>query len=104
MLALLGCGPITSATAIKEARVAIDAADSAGAVDGAPYEFFSAVERLKKAREEQGYSDFQAAVDLAKEAKTLALEAKKKADAGGDPLQRIDPRRAEAVKARRGQK
>ena len=78
MLLLLGCGPITSATAIKEAKVAIAEADSAGAVNGAPYEYYSAVERLKKAREEQGYSDFQAAVDLAVEAKRLAIVAKKR--------------------------
>jgi hypothetical protein len=89
----LGCGPITSAGVIKDARFVVSKAEKAGAETGAPYEYFGAVERLHKAREEQGYSDYQAAIDLAKEAIKLAETALAKTAAGGDPLQRIDPKR-----------
>ena len=94
----LGCGPITSMGVIKDARTAITSAKIAGAEKGAPYEYFSAVEHLHKAREEQGYSDYQAAIDLAQKAIKFADTARAKASAGGDPLQRIDPKRARAVK------
>jgi len=94
----LGCGPITSAGVIKDARHSVTKAKMAGAQTGAPYEYFGAVERLHKAREEQGYSDYQAAIDLAKEAITLAETALAKTKAGGDPLQRVDPKRQRAIK------
>mgnify|MGYP001292705785 CR=1 FL=1 len=92
-LLVTGCGPITSAGVIKDARFVVAKAEKAGAQLGAPYEYFGAVERLHKAREEQGYSDYQAAIDLAKEAIKLAETALAKTAAGGDPLQRIDPKR-----------
>ena len=95
---LTGCGPITSAGVIKDARFSVTKAKMAGAQIGAPYEYFGAVERLHKAREEQGYSDYQAAIDLAKEAITLAEAALVKTQAGGDPLQRIDPKRRQTIK------
>ena len=97
---VVGCGPITSQGIIKEARIAIDKAEKQGANIGAPYELFGALERYKKAREEQGYSDYQAAIDLAKEALKLAETAYAKTVAGGDPLQRIDPERRKALKKR----
>ncbi|MGC6418293.1 MAG: DUF4398 domain-containing protein [Bradymonadia bacterium] len=100
IVSLVGCGPITSQGLIKEARVAIDKAEKEGANIGAPYELFGALERYKKAREEQGYSDYQAAMDLAKEALKLAETAYAKTAAGGDPLQRIDPERRKALKKR----
>jgi len=43
----------------------------------APYEYYSALEYLRKAREEVGYSDYQAAVEFAREARTFAGEARK---------------------------
>lgn len=42
----------------------------------APYEYYSAVEYLHKAREEVGYSDYQAAIEYAREARTFARSAK----------------------------
>jgi hypothetical protein len=42
----------------------------------APYEYYSAVEYLHKAREEVGYSDYEAAVDYAREARSFARSAK----------------------------
>ena len=43
----------------------------------APYEYYSAVEYLHKAREEVGYSDYEAAVEYARKARELAREAAK---------------------------
>lgn len=71
-----GCGPITSTTAIAKATVAVEAAGGASADKYAVYEYMSAREYLRKAKEEEGYSDFQAAVDLAKMAREFAEKAR----------------------------
>jgi len=42
----------------------------------APYEYYSAVEYLHKAREEVGYSDYQAAVEYARESRSFARSAR----------------------------
>jgi hypothetical protein len=42
----------------------------------APYEYYSAVEYLHKAREEVGYSDYEAAIEYAREARSFARSAK----------------------------
>jgi hypothetical protein len=42
----LGCGPITSAGVIKDARFVVSKAEKAGAETGAPYEYFGAVSAL----------------------------------------------------------
>ena len=99
----VGCGPIPAHGIIRDAIVAVEAAESAGAKDGAPYEYYSAQSYLKKAREEEGYSDYQAAADLARRAIKFADEARAKAVAGGDPDQRIDPKRAKTRVSPRGQ-
>lgn len=52
----------------------------AGAEQRAPYEYFSAAEYLHKAKEEWGYSDFEAALDYAALSKQFAEEAKKKVE------------------------
>ena len=76
---LSACGPITATTTIAEATVAVGAADGVEAEKFAVYEYTSAHQYLRKAREEEGYSDFQAAIDLAKKAKEYAEEARTKA-------------------------
>ena len=42
----------------------------------APYEYYSALEYLRKAREEVGFSDYEAAVDFAREARSFARKAR----------------------------
>ncbi|MCK9461808.1 MAG: DUF4398 domain-containing protein [Proteobacteria bacterium] len=42
----------------------------------APYEYYSAVEFLHKAREEVGYSDYEAAIEYAREARSFARSAR----------------------------
>ncbi|MBU0553808.1 DUF4398 domain-containing protein [Myxococcota bacterium] len=79
ILFIVGCGPITATTAIAEATVAIEAARGAQADQFAKYEFTRAQAHLWKAKEEEGYSDFQDAVNLAREAKVFAEKAKARA-------------------------
>ncbi len=42
----------------------------------APFEYYSALEFLRKAREEVGYSDYEAGVDFAREARTFGGQAR----------------------------
>jgi hypothetical protein len=42
----------------------------------APYEYYSAVEYMHKAREEVGYSDYEAAIEYAREARSFARSAR----------------------------
>jgi hypothetical protein len=42
----------------------------------APYEYYSAVEYRQKAREEVGYSDYDAAIEYAREARVMAQKAR----------------------------
>jgi len=78
-LATACVGPIWSTVDINSARDALAEADAADAEKLAPYEYNRAVELLKKAEEEWGYSEFQRARDYAEEARDYALEAREKA-------------------------
>ena len=73
------CGPTKSTALILDADVQLEAARTAGADKLAPYEYTAAGQYLHKAREEQGYSDFEVAIDFAQKALDNAVKAKKKA-------------------------
>ncbi|MBA2665008.1 MAG: DUF4398 domain-containing protein [Bradymonadaceae bacterium] len=75
----LGCGPIQSTQRISEAEVAMERARVADAEIRAPYEFYSAYHYLYKAKEEWGYSDFEASYDYATQARRAAEAALLKA-------------------------
>lgn len=77
--ALAACGPVKSTANILDAEVQIQAARTAGADKLAPYEWTAANLYLAKAREEIGYSDYQAGVDFAVKASRFANEAREKA-------------------------
>ena len=84
MLALLAltlgaCGPIDAASAIADAKVAIEMARVSEAERYSPYSFTLARLYLRKAKEEQHYSCFEAAIDLAVRARKAAEEARRKA-------------------------
>jgi len=79
LLGATGCGPISSTHAIAEATVAVEAASGVEAKRYAAYEFTLAYEYLRKAREEEGYADYQAAIDLAHAARKFAEDAKERA-------------------------
>ena len=55
-----------------------DSVDSSGDQPqcDAPFEYYSAIEYLHKAREEVGFSDYQAAIEYARESRTYANKAK----------------------------
>jgi hypothetical protein len=76
---LAACGPVQSTGALVDADVEIEAARAAGAATSATYEFTSAEAYLHKAREENGYSQYEAAIDFASKARELAKDARKKA-------------------------
>jgi hypothetical protein len=76
---LAACGPVKSTANLLDAEVQIQAARTAGAEKLAPYEWTAANLYLHKAREEVGYSDYQAGVDFAVKASRFANEAREKA-------------------------
>jgi hypothetical protein len=85
--ALSACGPIKSTAFLLDAEVQIEAAHTAGADKLSPYEWTAANLYIHKAREEVGYSDFEAGVEYAGKASKFANEARDKAMAAarGDP-------------------
>jgi hypothetical protein len=62
-----------------DADVELQAAKTADAAKLAPYEYARAEVYLHKAREEQGYADYEVAISLAEKALDSARQAKKKA-------------------------
>ena len=87
-----GCGPITAASKITEARQQIVKATQMGAPKYAPFEYQGALLYLEKAREEEGYSYYQDSVTLAGQAFKLAVAAQELTQ------KRIDEARQEAAK------
>lgn len=81
LLLCMGCGPITAASKISDARAELIKAQQAEAPKYAPFEYQGALLYLEKAREEEGYSYYQDAVELATKAFTLASDAQRQADA-----------------------
>ena len=75
----VGCGPVQSTQRLSEAEVALERARVARADQRAPYEYYSAKFYLHKAKEEWGYSDFEASHDYATDAKRAAEAALLKA-------------------------
>lgn len=73
---LAGCGPVQSTAYLLDAEVQIEAARTAQADRLAPYEWTLANLYIHKAREEVGYSDFEAAVSFAQKASANARKAK----------------------------
>ncbi len=82
--ALAGCGPVKSTSHLLDAEVQIQAARTAGAEKLAPFEWTAANLYIRKAREEIGYSDYQAGVDFAEKAARYAAEARQKAMANAN--------------------
>ena len=81
-----GCGPVQYVSQVTQrAATAVAAARSAQADKLAPYEFTTAELYLHKAREEAGYSDYQAAIRYGKKAEIMARKARRLAtDASTD--------------------
>jgi len=77
LLVCMGCGPITAASKISDARAELVKAQKVEAPKYAPFEYQGAFLYLEKAREEEGYSYYQDAVELASKAFSLASEAQR---------------------------
>ncbi len=104
---LYGCGPIRSTQRIGQAEVALERARVEEAYRKAPYEFFKARYHVHKAKEEWGYSDFEASFDYADDAKDSAEASLRKAqeDPWEDPIEgrgktyKLRPRQTITVEA-----
>lgn len=75
---LSGCGPVWSTSLILDADVQLEAARAADASKYAPYEYTLADAYLHKAREEQGYADYDVCIRFAQKALDNAKKAKDK--------------------------
>jgi hypothetical protein len=74
----VGCGPVQYVSQVSgRASAALASAKSAGADKYAPYEYTMATQYLHKAREEEGYSDHQAAIRFGKKAEIFANKARR---------------------------
>ena len=78
-LVLVACGPTQSTQLAFETENLLEAAETAGAEEKAPYEYYSAKEYLHKSKEEVGHADFENAVEMATKALEFAKKAKQKA-------------------------
>jgi len=76
VLVTMGCGTFGFTHRILKANKALAQAEVEDAEKYAPYEYTYAVEFQKKAKEEMGYADYQAAMEYAKIAEEYALKAK----------------------------
>jgi hypothetical protein len=97
---LVGCGPVGATARIGDAEASLERARVAEAQERAPYEYHMAAYYLHKAKEEWGYSDFEAARDYATEAKRSAEAASLKAKEdpwSGSPVS--EDKRRDALKA-----
>ena len=80
VLGSVGCvGPVMATKEISDANGALERARIADAHEKAPYEYYTAERYLYKAKEEWGYSDFQASERYAEEAVRSAQRALTKA-------------------------
>lgn len=79
-LAGTGCGPIRSSSTIVDASAELAAAETALGRAHSPYEMIAAEAYLHKAREEESYSDFEVAENLARKSRDCARVARVRAE------------------------
>ena len=92
-LVLGACGPVEYISQVsRRATSEVAAARAVGAPKLAPYEYTKAQAYLSKAREEAGYSDYQAAIRFGRKATELALEAQRVAAKNERPSSPDDER------------
>lgn len=71
-----GCGPAMYTVNIMPAARAVEQAGEAGAAEHAPYEYYYALEHLKKAREEAAEASYQDAIRYAETAEENGTKAR----------------------------
>jgi hypothetical protein len=74
-VASTGCGNTIYAVSVNSAASKVEEAESLGAEQYAPYEYYSAKLRLEKARTEAAEADYGDAIDLADESEKFADKA-----------------------------
>lgn len=79
LIAFSGCGPVLSVSKIANAQQSIEVARLHQAEQRAPYEYYLALQYWNKAKEEQGYSQYEASVRFANQAELFARRAQKRA-------------------------
>lgn len=90
LLILGGCGPVQSTSHIHRAEATFERARVNDAHEKAPYEYYTAQNYLYKAKEEWGYSDFEASIDYAEKAQQeadAAVQNAKEAPWEGSPAE-----------------
>ena len=70
-----GCGGVLYSAKINGVEAKVERAKEMGAESTAPYEYYSARERVQKAKEEASRADYQDAVDLLDEAEKFVDQA-----------------------------
>jgi len=73
---ITSCGPVQYATTVLDADAAIEAAKNVRAWQYACFEYYAAVHYMTKAMEEAGYSDYEAATDMATKSLNYAKRAR----------------------------
>ncbi len=81
MAMLVSCGPVKSTMVINDTERLLDRAQTIQADKklSSKYYYYAAEEYLKKAKDEEGHSDFESAEHFGKKALNLARKAVKKA-------------------------
>lgn len=90
LLTIGGCGPVQSTSHIHRAEATFERARVNDAHEKAPYEYYTAQNYLYKAKEEWGYSDFEASIDFAEKAEQeadAAVQNAKEAPWEGSPAE-----------------
>jgi hypothetical protein len=72
---LAGCGGVLYTAKVNSVEAKVEDAKELGAESSAPYEYYSAKERVQKAKEEASRADYQDAVHLLDEADSFADKA-----------------------------
>ena len=73
---LSGCGPTTAHSAISQAKIALELSEGVQAQNYAIYEYRRALLYYNKAKEEEGFSSFQKAIDYAVESRNFSDKAR----------------------------
>lgn len=79
-LAVVGCGPVQSTSAIVDAEAELAAAHQANAQNRAPFEMTTAQAYLTRAKERVSRSDYQVAVAWARRAAACAEVARQRSE------------------------
>ncbi|MEY3013003.1 MAG: hypothetical protein RIT45_1738 [Pseudomonadota bacterium] len=74
-LASGGCGPVSTASTISDADRDLEECTSLEAERRAPYEFTKARALLEKAKELEGYGQYESATNFARQSRTMSEKA-----------------------------